>query len=659
MRKNTLLLVLVVLASFNLLAQRITFKKSSNASGEFSMRFELSAQEDNQDVKIHWGNIVKTYKVRSQKTFIDSEISIAPSTIVVIEGDIAGFSMSDEMLEFIDLSQCAGLKELELSNAGLKKIDLSCCKELVRLDLNSNELPLLNLNSLENLEYLNLGAAGVVELDIDKCAKLKLLNIPYNDIETLTLHKDAKLNYLKATAVKLSSFNFSNQTELETVEFGTSMLKEVDLSNSKKLRYVNFEFSKRLAKINLPSDCQSMDYLNVSACALESLEVKGMPNLTKLNCSQNKIQSLDLSNCIKLKELYCSMNELKNLDLSKNQKLKELFCANNGFSAKALNKIYRDLPKLPKKPENPNLFNGGSNQFSGAKSYIAELKNWYITDSGNGGGGKSAAFFSHIGSNDVMEEYDVTLSVVGLTSSSKLYYDKGDEVDTPIELQGGKAEIKIKSNGILIVSGPAKEIEISGITIYKGDLKGMPTLQKIDLSNSRVRDLKFAENSALKSLILRDNPEMTYLLLGNQPQLNYIDIRNCNFSTETMNTLFKSLPKLKEFPSTPNILIEGNVSADRADYSIAKQKNWRFDIPASTAFESPEEVQIKTFNGNIIISASGKAIVELFAMDGLMLQKAYIDESCPAVLSVAHNGSFIVRVLMEETGRQLIEKIQL
>lgn len=354
------------------------------------------------------------------------------------------------------------------------------------------------------------------------------------------------------------------------------------------------------------------------------------------------------------------MNALKSLDLSKNQRVKELFCANNNFSAEALNQIYASLPKLPKKPENPNLFNGGNNQFSGSKTYIAELKNWYVTDLGNGGGGRPAAFFSNIGSNDETPEYDVTLSVAGLTNSSQLYYDKGDAVDTPISLQDGKAEIKFKSNGILVVSGQVKEIKISGTGIYKGDLKDMPTLQKIDLSNCHVKDLNFAKNSTLKSLILNNNPEMTYLLIGKQPQLNYIDVRNCDFSVKTMNALFESLPALDKVPSKPNILIKGNKAADGAEYAIAKQKNWMFDIPTSVASVSSDEVEIRTVEGNVVVNSTGKALVELYAMDGSMLQKAYMDGSSPIVLSIDHiNPIIIAKVTMLENGVTFVQKVQL
>ena len=351
------------------------------------------------------------------------------------------------------------------------------------------------------------------------------------------------------------------------------------------------------------------------------------------------------------------MNQLKSLDISNNKKLKELFCANNNFSPEALNKIYKDLPLLSVRPQNANLYVGGNNQFAGAKSYLAELKNWYPTDRGNGGGGRPAAFFSNIGGNNIKPDYEVRIEVEALSPSAALFYDNGTGVDEAIELKEGKAQLSVHSNGNLVVIGNVKTLKVEGLEMYKADLSTMSTLQSLNLSKSNVKDLDLADQSALKQLVVSDCPEMTYLILKSQPQLQYLDVRNCALTASTLNNIFESLPKLKDRPATANLLIQGNQDDGAANYEVAYRKNWNFDIPASvTEAVNAERLTCVVSDGFILVNSKENAYLSVYTADGVLIFAGQAQAMTDVFINVANEGVYIVNVLMEN-GEKLSKKL--
>lgn len=643
--------------SMSLEAQKISFKTASSSYTR-SMMFELKSNQDNQVIKIKWGDIEKTYSIGKKKTIIDSEIDIKPSTTVVIEGNVTGLSLSDARFEYLDVTQNPSLVSLEISNNGLKKIDLTKNVNLENLDMNSNEISIVNLNANKKLKTLNLAACMIDELSIEQCSDLKILNIAYNSLEKLVLHPDVRLSFFKATSNKITNLDFSNQTDLETFIYDSGRLQELDLSNATKLQRLDVAFSKSLQGIKLPSKAANLNYLNVSECALNKLDVADFPSLTILNCSNNKIDKLNLSKNSSLKELYCSMNKLTSLDISNNQHLKEVFCANNNLSSQALDEIYKALPKLKTRPQNPNLFVGGTNKFVGAKSYIAELKNWYPTDKGNGGGGNPTAFFSNIGGNNNKEIYEVKIEIEALSETSTISYDCGNGDNIPVQLKNGKASLDITSNGNLIIMGNVKSIKIDGLGIYTADLTSLTTIQNLDLAKSNVRDLQLADGSALKRLVVSDCQNMTYLLLKSQPQLNYLDIRNCSLTASTMNAVFAALPKLSEKSQTPNLLIAGNKDNNEANYTEAYNKNWNFDIPASSEDIMSDHVLFSVYNHGFIVNSDNLSHVNVYNIDGHLVFSQHGGDMKQVMIEVFERGAYIVNIIFKN-GKQITKKINL
>ena len=81
--------------------------------------------------------------------------------------------------------------------------------------------------------------------------------------------------------------------------------------------------------------------------ALTSIDVSKAAQLQQLYCGYNELASIDVTNNKALMRLGCNNNVLTELDLSNNGKLSGMYFQNNRFDAKALNRIFNQLPDAP------------------------------------------------------------------------------------------------------------------------------------------------------------------------------------------------------------------------------------------------------------------------------------------------------------------------
>lgn len=175
--------------------------------------------------------------------------------------------------------------------------------------------------------------ARVLRISSNALPKLKALCCACIGLRHLVMGPAPALERLICCTNGLERLDLGQVPELLELDCQCNLIKELDLHSVPKLRELNCSDNEmqELALANLP-DLVELDCVNSSydkeplGRYLESLDLRGAPNLTRLNCSDNALEGLDLSCVPRLKDLNCEYNPLSALDVSCVPNLETLRC---------------------------------------------------------------------------------------------------------------------------------------------------------------------------------------------------------------------------------------------------------------------------------------------------------------------------------------------
>ena len=137
----------------------------------------------------------------------------------------------NEYLTSVDVSGCAKLGQLYISNCALRRLDVSKNTNLVYLDCSCNMISSLNLANNTKLEYLNCSANLLLTLDVSKQTKLEELYCDDTYLQTLDVRNCAALKTLSCGRSAISELKFgAKNTALQSVFCTRNQLLALDVS---------------------------------------------------------------------------------------------------------------------------------------------------------------------------------------------------------------------------------------------------------------------------------------------------------------------------------------------------------------------------------------------------------------------------------------------
>lgn len=163
--------------------------------------------------------------------------------------DLTILSMSNVVLEKVDISKLKDLSTLTLSNAGLTEIDLSNNTLLGFLTLSGSNLEQIDLSKLTNLTNVSLINNKLSAIDLSNNTKLATLQLGDNNFETLVLPELPALYQLRVSNNKLKTLDVTNCPILRELYCDGNNLSSLDMSGQTgkfSMVYVgnnNFKFS--------------------------------------------------------------------------------------------------------------------------------------------------------------------------------------------------------------------------------------------------------------------------------------------------------------------------------------------------------------------------------------------------------------------------------
>ncbi len=193
----------------------------------------------------------------------------------------------------LDVSNCAALKVLQVSECNITALDFSGCGELIELQVSGNRLNELDVSSCPGLQQLWCDGLQIASLDLSSCPELEQLSCNFSTIEQLDLTGCTQLTDIFAENTGISELDLSDCASLTSLSAANCALTALDASFCPEVKYIS---------------CQNNE--------IAELNVSGCGELLMLDCSTNKLTELELSSCTKLRELYCLANEITDFDLS-------------------------------------------------------------------------------------------------------------------------------------------------------------------------------------------------------------------------------------------------------------------------------------------------------------------------------------------------------
>lgn len=251
-------------------------------------------------------------------------------------------------------------------------------------ELSSGAVPIrftssvLDLSGFKALKKFECGGSivGITTLDLSANTALTSLDCSWCSLTSLILPKNAPyLTEIYCGGNEITSLDVSGCPALRELSCNDNkQLTSIDLSANTALKKLNFSGSLRLTSLTLPKGAPLTE-LNCNRCNLYTLDVSGVPALTKLSFYGSKLTSVDLSKNLAIKELNCCDNRITSLDLSKNSALTFIECSYNPLrqlnlsNLAKLEKIY--MPEYDPESSLTVTTNSTTKVVSGLAEYMA------------------------------------------------------------------------------------------------------------------------------------------------------------------------------------------------------------------------------------------------------------------------------------------------
>lgn len=202
----------------------------------------------------------------------------------------------DNLLESLDLSSNARLRELDCSVNRLEQLDLGSNPELRILDCHGNpELAGLNLSGCTELQTLDCSGADLTALCLNDFSQLTALNCGGN--------------------TSLQALDLTDCSGLRTLSCGSTRVPALDLSNCGNLTELECGSNPALTSVNVYG-CSALTSISCNECPrLANLNIRGCDDLKALECRYCSLSRLNLSSCQWLSEISCYGNRFTVIDL--------------------------------------------------------------------------------------------------------------------------------------------------------------------------------------------------------------------------------------------------------------------------------------------------------------------------------------------------------
>lgn len=221
MNKNILILLLCLLTSFSVFAQKQpTISLSKTGKGKIELKLALKSPGT---ISVDWGNNkLKDYEVNASAKIAEATIisgNVTENAVVKIYADNLIFLYCREQL----------LTTLNLQNAQAIRV----------VDCAINNLTELNTSNNAELNFLNCHKNNLSALDVSKNHKLKTLNCSFNNLSSLDLANNTVLGHLSVFENKLSVLTLSSPNTLQTILGSKNKLESLSLIGSSALKYLD------------------------------------------------------------------------------------------------------------------------------------------------------------------------------------------------------------------------------------------------------------------------------------------------------------------------------------------------------------------------------------------------------------------------------------
>ncbi|MCR5803831.1 MAG: DUF4214 domain-containing protein [Clostridia bacterium] len=222
----------------------------------------------------------------------------------------------------LDINSCTGLKVLKIGEDednvyvtdrySVKMSDLTTLTEVVfgdcidpipdiRKNKEINTLRIFNNPSVERLDLLEMSKLETVEFT--GCGKLCMIRWP----------KDSAVKDIHLSGLALTEFDATIFPHLQELNFAMTRDIDLDMTNNKELS--SLTLSNYSGKLDL-SECKILNFLLLSACTLEDINLKELTNLKFVDIYWCSLEELDLAGCSQVTILSVGANEPDNIKVN-------------------------------------------------------------------------------------------------------------------------------------------------------------------------------------------------------------------------------------------------------------------------------------------------------------------------------------------------------
>lgn len=321
-------------------------------------------------------------------------------------------------------------------------VDVSCYGDVGEemFGLPNNRISSVDVTECPGLKLLNLYWNPVKELDLTKNPALEVLDFSYTAVSSIDITANPALLYLSGYAnhdeiganfAQIDAIDFSNNAALQVIDLHNQKLTSVDVTGMPALASLNLT-NNRLSSLDLSRN-GSLMYLRASRNSIGSLDLSGNPLLVEATVDGNELQALDLSANTRLEEVSVANNAIKTLDTHMLPELGKLYINGNGLTAEELNDIYYLLPERKHRAEDDdpmavkfNIFinqaaDRAANDGEGADGSIAVARKWNPNPNGTNAGASTSYFDILPATNGTAVVTDPDGNVIGSGSKVKKY----------------------------------------------------------------------------------------------------------------------------------------------------------------------------------------------------------------------------------------------
>lgn len=267
---------------------------------------------------------------------------------VANEPDMYRFTIDNNAIDSLDLTNCTGIRGLYASNNNMKSVKLGAntSSRPAVVDLSGNDLSgVLDLSSWSNLSKLDVTGSSLDSIGLPHSETLNDVACDSNLIKTLDVSNCSGLVDLSANACRLESINLKGATSLEEIYVGTNKLESIDLSDNTALTSLT-AYGNNIKSIDLSKNTK-LQGVYLYDNQLSALDLSKNSNVRWLNVENNKLAELNTSNLKSLSYLIANHNELTSVDLSANTSLSQVKLGSNHLTEfPAINASYLSYLKV-------------------------------------------------------------------------------------------------------------------------------------------------------------------------------------------------------------------------------------------------------------------------------------------------------------------------